>query len=70
MALSVVDTHSIKIEVIKHPVVYPFIGSMFIINLLIFIRPSCHRSIEPDRYSMTGSRPSKWSFPWTEANLR
>lgn len=38
-AFSCVDAHIMKMMIIKHPVVYPFAGSIVIVDRLIFHRP-------------------------------
>lgn len=48
VALSGMYSHVMQMVIIQNPVIYPFTGSTVIVNLLIFIRTSGHRSIEPD----------------------
>lgn len=46
--LSGMDAHFMKMVIVENPVVHPFAGSAVIVNLLIFVRSSGHRGIEPD----------------------
>lgn len=48
IALFGMYTHIMQMIIVEYPVIYPFAGSAVIVNLLIFIRPSWHRGIEPD----------------------
>ena len=40
--------HIMQVVIIKYPVIYPFTGSTVVVDLLIFLRTSGDRSIEPD----------------------
>lgn len=46
--LSGMDAHVMQLVIIEHPVIHPFAGSTVVVNRLIFLRASGHRSIEPD----------------------
>ena len=48
ITFSGMDAHIMQVVIIKYPIVNSFTGSTVVVDLLIFLRTSGDRSIEPD----------------------